>query len=419
MIVLLRLVPERLRWAIFLAAAMQFFEFRGWLAGPEGKILDFFLSDVPVVATQTPGKPIVTLEIDDVAFGTCFKSTSPLDPDHIAALVNLATGASVIGVDIVTDSQKDSGLETKIQADRSKVVWAAGINGAGLKEYDSFWDWLTGPQPIAVQPTAVLGHIPKLDDSVQWALPVYPFEEDLRVRRFPRRAVVPRGKSILNWASKIAQLYCNGQQGCRFDDKPEELFISSYTPRNSPYLVSALLDCKTGNPIEPGFDKFKKDADNAIVLIGGVFSSSRDFYDTPDGRKPGVELNADAVQAEITGTGISEVPPWLKFLLDIAVGLLIGWTFDTPRIRSNSVNSRLTICFGGILGTLILGATILYSFKFVWLSCVGIAIGMTMHALVEIWKKDLQLGDEERLEIREERVLKVSKKHVEPPQKDT
>src|SRR5262249_39570172 len=70
---------------------------------------------------------------------------------------------------------------------------------------------------------------------------------------------------------------------------------------------------------------------HAIVLVGGTFAASRDFYDTPIGRIPGVLLNAYAVEGALSGLMVSEAPRFLTFVLDVVLGMFIGYLFHTAK----------------------------------------------------------------------------------------
>ena len=386
-------------WAFGLALAMQFVEYFGWVASPEGKLLDFFLG-AGSAAAETDLPSFVAVEIDNKDYENCF-IYSPMDPRGIKAIADLVGFAQpkVIGVDIITDSpQEDDKIAYKELPTDRNIVWAAGVEHSTLNDPQTFFDWLTGPQPLAVQPTKVLGEEPA-DAKFEWALPVYPRDEDLHVRRLPRRMIVPPGEEKLSWPSKIAEVYRpTGVHPAR--EEAEELYIAR-TPRNfEHYKLSDLFTCKPEKRgeilIRPKslaeIEPFLKASNGAIVLIGGTFESARDYYPTWQGRTSGLEINVNAIAAELAGTVVSEIAPMHRFLLDMAIGMLIFGIFDFPW-KSRSVNLRIAVSLGGIGLALAIAATLLYWRRLVWLSAIGIAIGMVLHVLIEIWKEDLQLAE--------------------------
>jgi hypothetical protein len=370
---------------------MQLLEFWGWIASPEAKLLDFFLWVGPR-ANSARSPRIVVVDIDDKSFQQCFKS-SPMQPEKIGKVVQAALDANpaAVGVDIITDAEH---LNYDSLPRDMRVVWAAGVEEPGREESESFWDWITGPKLMTIRPTKVLGKEPG-DADVRWALPVYPREEDQHLRRFPRQMIVPTGVR-LNWPSAVAQVY-KPDLAIEADARKraaqghvDELFVA-HTPRDVRwYRLTDVFACN-GQEItlkrdSDEFKTFQKEAQDQIVLIGGTFASGRDFYETADGRISGLEMNANAVTAELTGTALTEMRPRYRFPLDIAVGLAIAAIFHRT---SKSVNWRIGWSFGGVLITLTLAASILYQANLVWLSCAGIAIGMMLHVLIEIWREDL------------------------------
>jgi hypothetical protein len=396
----LHFLKSGLPWALGLALAMQFVEYFGWVAGPEGKLLDVFLSSGSRAADPKP--PLfVTIEIDDKDYENCF-IYSPMDPRGINSIVRSVVSAApkVIGVDIITDSpQKEDEAKYENLPKADNIVWAAGAQRSTLDEPQTFWDWITGPQPLAVQPTRVLGK--DIDRAnVKWALPVYPRDEDWHVRRLPRRMIVPGGKEKPSWATTIAQLY-RGLPEEAGESGPEEIFLARIPQTIKPYKLSDLFTC---TPRQRGqidivekpdaIEDFRHSANGGIVLIGGTFANARDYYPTWQGMTSGLRINVNAIAAELAGSLITEIKPFPRLVCDLLIGMLIFAVFDFPW-KSRSLNLRIAASLGGIGFALLLAAIVLYWRNLVWFSIVGIAIGMVLHVFVEIWKEDLQIEHEQ------------------------
>ena len=77
-----------------------------------------------------------------------------------------------------------------------------------------------------------------------------------------------------------------------------------------------------------------------------------------------------------------KIPPWERFFLDIAAGLIIFGIFDFPW-ESRRLNLRIALSLGGVLSALVIAAVMLYQLRLVWLSVIGISIGMVLHVLIE------------------------------------
>jgi len=115
------LKEEWLSLAIVLALAlgMQAIEYYGWLAGPEGKLMDRLLSAESGMAAESP---ILLVEIDDEAYSKCFQETSPMNPQAVAGLVagamSMAAGEYVSVHSQADTEQADLALErAELKAD--------------------------------------------------------------------------------------------------------------------------------------------------------------------------------------------------------------------------------------------------------------------------------------------------------------
>jgi CHASE2 domain-containing sensor protein len=395
----LHFLKSGLPWAFVLALAMQFVEYFGWVASPEGKLLDLFLASGGR-SSGADAPRFVAVEIGNKDYEDCFVY-SPMDPRGIKVIVDtvIAAQPKVVGVDIITDSpQDDDKNEYAKLREYSNVVWAAGVEHSSLENSQTFWEWLTGPQSLAVQPTAVLGK-EAADATFQWALPIYPRDEDLHVRRLPRRVLVPPGGAKLSWPSTIAE-FARPTGYHPVDEEADELLLARTARDLQRFKLTDIVNCDerqrativlTPRP-ENETAAFRQAAKDAIVLIGGSFEAARDFYETWQGRTSGLEINVNAIAAELNGAVVSEMSPLLRFLLDILVGMTIFGVFDFPW-ESKSVNLRIAASLGGIGFALLIAAVVLYWRRLVWLSVVGIAIGMVLHVFIEIWKEDLQIAE--------------------------
>jgi hypothetical protein len=81
----------------------------------------------------------------------------------------------------------------------------------------------------------------------------------------------------------------------------------------------------------------------------------------------------------------------LRLLLDVGLGMAIASIFHAGRAKRTELNPRISRCLFCLLGTVFLSATVVYASNYVWLSCVGIALGMTIHVFIEIWREHLVL----------------------------
>jgi hypothetical protein len=447
--------------AAVLALIMQGVEYSGWIAGTEGRLLDLFLKGQPAEKPTDP--PVILIEIDDDAYQSCFDNTPPLDAKVLQKIVQslVSVGPSVLGVDIITDYKLPKNRDTYAELRKPRmlptpIVWAAGAAGSTTVGA-SFKDWLEGTEDeLLAQPTGVLGieglelrqqAISGSPDPWEWGLAVLPLDEDLRLRRFPREIsaiFVNNGRSDLlkddaTWARKIAER----SRPSKIEKDVHEVLL----PYSIPLLHYPLLtvySCATEDGVKnitpkeekKEFETFKKDADKAVLLLGGTFSSGGDFHETSQGRISGLEINARAVQAELSGKEVREFPRWRMLLLDTAIGSLIGWIFAPEQrlrvliwgglamvalgawliwfalkgvwlmlavvalcaigcvipwfaVRGQCIRSVIWASLEMVLLAVLVSYSALMN-RYVWVSCVGVALGVNFHVIYEAYKMDLR-----------------------------
>jgi CHASE2 domain-containing sensor protein len=379
---------------VLLMLLMQFLEYKGMLAGPEGAVLDTLLR----VENMSVLQPLITIEIDDAAYGACFDAVSPLDPDAVFALVDgvRSAGPAVLGVDILTEAEKNAKryqeLAGKFSETAKTAVWIAGAEDPHF-DVAPFPLWLIGHEDhLVVRPTRVLGFqaAEAEEHGIRWGVPVFPRDADQSLRRFPRTVELsadPKSgfrEEALSWARILAGRYCAGRSDCRI---PEGSVHGVYIPYAlGPQRRINMLDlfkCPGRKRVEIGgrlWGEFQEMAKGRIVLIGGNFSSARHSYETPIGRIPGLLVNAYAVLAEINGSGIREHRLHVVFF-DIGVGLVVAWI--AWLLRRRPMRAMMTATMAWLIVALVITYT-LFGRGYV-LSFAGLVVGMLLHQMYEVW----------------------------------
>lgn len=400
---------------LLLALGMQFLEFYGILAGPEGILTDVFLQYIPLPRRgqgAVDDVRIVTLEIDNAAYKSCFRNASPLDPGILTTIfetltaANASPGPALIGVDIITDSVSDQKLQGLAKIPKPRFVFAAGADVSNV-DRERITDWISGAEhPMLAQPSGVLGKDDpsQLDPAVIWAIPAFPRDEDLRLRRFPRSIEVAlhpgNTPTQFSWAKAVAKTYCDITNHCTLDPQGEQVLLSFFKPAvedGNRFRLQDLFACSStphgkatitilDKPVPQRWPQFRAALTQlppTILLVGGTFSAGRDTYETPVGPLPGLLMNAYAIQAEFMHNGVDEVPPGWALLLDILLGFLIVGIFAG---RGNSIRSKITWCGAGILAGF-LGSAAAFAWGFLWFSCIGVAVGVVIHLFIEIFRE--------------------------------
>lgn len=328
---------ETKAWAVLLSIlillGLQWLEFQGWLPLLNGRILDVMLRHRAAQADSAASTHICVIGVDDDAYSNIFDNKSPMYPDRVSALVEKVADASpkVIGVDIRTEGDEYRKRIRELTKIPSSIVWISSFKP--VETYVApFSSWLFGAQDrFTVAPFAVLGTSPfdlqKLRQT-NWGIPLFARDEDASIRRFSRFvSVAPDevqgGGYAPSWARRVADVYCEPQ--CH-SETADEVYISYAGTRPQLYRVSDLFRYagpKQGYQAKDAWAELKKDLLGKIVLIGGTFHESNDFYKTPKGELPGLVVNAYAVKAELNGSGLEPVSQPLAWILDLLLALLI------------------------------------------------------------------------------------------------
>ena len=323
---------------------LQFFDYMGWFAAVNGKIIDPILR----VHSSGPESPasqhIYVIEIDDEAYESCFHHQSPMDPRRVFNLVKEIAEANpkAIAVDIHTEEPQYSDWIHELAGYASSIVWVSDY--ATIKQHVApFPAWLTGARDDnIVTPRPVLGMAPfTLPRSRQtnWGIALYARDEDGRIRRFPRTVSVAANDiqghgSAPSWAARVGDVYCGDE--CTAESA-DEIYISYAGTEPTRYKMLDLFGCPNGPgdshrlELLPNWNALRGQLLGKLVLVGATFRGSS--YPTPKRDLPGLIVNAYAVKAELDGNGLEEVRQPLAWMLDLALGLLIVFICDEKSMQ--------------------------------------------------------------------------------------
>jgi hypothetical protein len=362
--------------AVVIAAAllMQVVEYHGLLAGLEGWFFDRQNRWVSKKATSYQN--IIVINIDDESYDACFSSKSPLAPGKVLKLLDVVSGhnAKVIGVDLITDTHGFPRPTPKLP-----VIWALQTI-----------EWRGGLLPgYALGKQVTEKAIPR-DDGLNFiAPPIYPREEDLRIRRY-RRSVELFNASDLKyfpaptWARVIAEQYCN----CDLGEKPEDVFLTfrqhaDWIPARKLLDPNDCTGAVTGafGPTDTGLGQIADptEMDRKIVLIGGTFRKT-DLHYTPLGEISAIAVNAAAVAAELDHDYVRELHWSLILGLDILAGILIICIED--QFKPKAFRQKFWICVGAGLTLFVLSFSLL-RVGILWVSWIGLVASLLLVFLVE------------------------------------
>jgi adenylate cyclase len=323
----------------------------GYLQGFEAKALDLLLW----MRGRVKSPEIVLVKIDDRAFAN-LGERQPLPRAYIAGLIDVLgrSGAKVIGIDV----------EFKVKTNpREDAVLVKAIQGAAE-------NGLSKVVPVyIIRPEKEVGDTIRFSHAPFFAsdLPVISgfanaqIDADGLVRQMPLAVRGSDEKVLPSLALAILARYA-GYDGARLreamnnGDKvtlllPEwDKFQGKLLPRPTPLSFEIEEEWKInfagaeGNfaaiPSDIVFQISKAKTAmaednpfrNKIVLIGASFGESRDFFSTPRGQMPGVEVHANIIHTILSRSQIVPAARWVAVALSVAFALVMSLllTFFRP-----------------------------------------------------------------------------------------
>jgi CHASE2 domain-containing sensor protein len=276
----------------------------GYLEGWQVRALDL------LQRLQGRGLPhdVVIVAVDEAAFEGLGRR-QPISRRYLASVVRglQKSGAAVIGIDITvttpTASPADAALAGAIRAfsdgGQSRVVLLAPL----------------GPGAVPLGTTT-------LGPAVMLASPAVPADPDGFIRRIDPVLAGPSGRPVptlaLAVAARMAGLDTRALEDALAQGRPLALprlhGAAGLTPTGSPPVTARIGAEWPINYVGPsgsfltipsdvvasiGAGDGEAAADNPlrgrIALIGGTFADGRDFYPTPHGLMPGVEVHANVL----------------------------------------------------------------------------------------------------------------------------
>lgn len=358
-----RAVASALLLALGLAVFMQLLEYTKVLFPLEAAALRLFYA--AGLSRSTPDAVIHLVVIDNQDYRDYFGTRSPIDPETLLRLIGeIALGRpAVIGVDIDTSHPDFSRVKDRARFD-VPIVWAQTGTERDIQPYIDPWSWFWGRHRIPVmEPHPTIAG----DDPRHTGLVTIPEDSDLRVRRYYTGFIEEGSRHALrlSFPARIVQTFRGAPE---YDGHAHELLFDFTTDRYE-FLPAPARDFLSGKA-----SNLKEVLNGRIVIVGGNYDAARDFYETPVGRRTGVELMAAAVRSELKGSGKTEVPPWLMLAIDFAVGM--GITFG---IKMRPSQWRVwSLCFAGLL----LSLALFHWFQ-VFLNVLVIAAAIYLHHLAQ------------------------------------
>ncbi len=329
--------------------------YMGYLQGFEAKALDLLLW----ARGRVKSPEIVLVQIDDRAF-TNLGEKQPLPRAYIAGLIEVLnrSGAKVIGIDI----------EFKVKTNpREDELLLKAIQGASENGLSRVVPVFVIRPDKEVGDTTLYSHAPFFSPklSVLSGFANAPIDPDGLARQLPLAVRGSDEKILPSLALAVLARYA-GYDRARLEkamnqgDKvtlllPEwDKFEGKLLPQPTPLAFDIDEQWKinfagaqgsfAAIPSDPVYQlsklKIPLASDNPfrgkIVLIGASFGDSRDFFPTPRGLMPGVEIHANIIHTILSRAQIMPARHWVGAALSLVFALVMSalLTFFRPMVAT-------------------------------------------------------------------------------------
>jgi len=294
------------------------------LSGVPEKLSKETLDAALILQNKQLAPDVSLVDIDDEDYAHLFHSKSPLDPVVVSQIIDAVVtgGARVVVVDLETSDSPLS--EFRLPRESPPIVWAAAASGAD----GSF----VLRQPLGGQ---------SVSGTAEVGVAQVPLDSTGVVRSYVRgfQAGPTSWYPSLPYAAWEA-FAAKGSKHMGRLPTPNELLLD-YQYRFRLLKARVLMEV-----LKPDRKKAWIDSHlfaNNVVIIGGTFWAARDQYATPVGLKSGMEIVAQATQAEIRHTGIKPARKWSSGLVLLFSGLIIVGVYRWFQLRTAIVVSLVLI----------------------------------------------------------------------------
>lgn len=274
-----------------------------------------------------PSDSIVLVTITEADYDSLFGGRSPLDVDSLGRLVRAIARANplVIGLDLDTSHpgfRRLRPLADSLAAAGVQVVWArdAASCSSGTAEDEGDMG-VRAPAAGAcrdrmIHPLPVLGDTAS-DPRLTSALGVMSLDPDGTVRHYSRLVPLGGGDAAPSFVWALRSAFDSMPRRARADTLPRFIAFHPGTP------AAWHLTAREALALAESGESARSILGGRAVVLGGTYRAARDDHDTPLGERPGVDVQARALETELRGGG--NRPPSLLALatLQCVAGSLV------------------------------------------------------------------------------------------------
>ncbi len=432
--------PKHLLLLIAITAAVLGLEYVELLTGPELWVLDHVL-----LPDRAPSPNIHLVEISDQDYDTWFHSTSPLKPELVLGLIDdiVARQPRVIGVDIDTrDWVKIDEIpctapttqqiifpevvppetgKPKPQSQQSKSSTADAQRQVttGLRCFmpttgpPIVWAEITTNEDEPLELGPVLGldpataasnlHLPPEQLQTFVGIPRFPVDPDDVLRKYSGEFKVKGfGGKMYSLARSVAQQYWPtlsvtksevfikyaGTPGVQaYAETDAGVFLRNECDENKSFAERYKVECGKAISKSPGRPNLPY-LINEIVLVGGAYQAARDLHQTRIGNIPGVEVIAQAIDSDLHGGGIRQMPESVSAVLDLLTAIVVVYLY----YRLKSLPFYGFLAGWGLVFVVVLLCIGLIKLKLAWLNVIPVVVSANLE---QVWHHGALLRKEQ------------------------
>jgi CHASE2 domain-containing sensor protein len=391
-------------WGLFWMAVCELIHL-GLQQTPFYRQLENANLDALLAASNAPAlsgkdaKEVFVVVVNDIDFQdpAMFAGVSPLNPKKLAEVVEavIASGPASIGVDFDTSLWDASFRKSPVLLRKDiPVVWARAAVVASEGE---------GPSR-----KLNIGEFNE-SDGVCYGVPAYFPDEDGLIREYQQRLRIKSDEFFPSLSFNLTKVTLNHGSCAQstFGPKPpkdagiEPQLIGYHGGSPFGHLSAGALLKLAPTPGWVDHNPLK----GKVVLLGGAYREARDYYPTPIGYLPGVDILAHSVRSQLPGGELTHGPAW-NLALGYFEGVLLLVAFYCIPLRWALL---VTLLAGPVYGVLV--NWMAFHWHGAFLSFVPSFVGLLIFKCVEYAREHRRLHEENNRLTDELEKLRSGKTH--------
>jgi CHASE2 domain-containing sensor protein len=323
---------------------------------------------------------VVVVTDDDFQNPAMFAGVSPLNPQKLAEVVEavVASGPASVGVDFDTSLWDPAWRKSPALLRQGiPVVWARAAlvpsEGEGPSRKLSIGDF-------------------NQSEGACYGVPTYFPDEDGRIREYQQRLRVNKDEYFPSLSFNLLNVSLN-HKNCA------QSISGTKTPKDAG-IEPQLIGYHGGSPFahlpagallklvqSPGWTDHNP-LKGKVVLVGGAYREARDYYPTPLGYLPGVDILAHSVRSQLPGGELTHGPEW-NLALGYFEGVLLLVAFYFIPLRWGLL---VTLLAGPVYGVVV--NWLAFHWHGAFLSFVPSFVGLLIFKCVEYAREHRRLHEE-------------------------